>query len=184
MKILTIVGGIAANSINKKLLDLIKPLAPADFEFTGFDITTLPYFSQDIEQNPPQPVITLREKITAASGVLFVTPEYNRSIPGVLKNAIDWPSRPYGNNTWKGKCAGTLGASMGAIGTFGAQTQLRALLSFLDMRVMYQPELYFNFVAFVKPAEGPKGRPQLEEKSQKFFTAYLAAFREWIVKNG
>jgi chromate reductase len=184
MKILTLVGGIAAASINKKLLQLIKPLAPTDFRFIGFDITTLPYFSQDLEQNPPQPVITLRESITAADGVLFITPEYNRAIPGVLKNAIDWPSRPYGSNTWKDKCAAVLGTSMGAIGAFGAQAQLKALLSFLDMRVMYQPEIFFNFSAFVKPAEGPNGQPQLEEKSQKFFAGYLAAFREWIIENG
>jgi chromate reductase len=183
MKILTLAGGIAANSINKKLLELIKPLAPADFEFIDFDIATLPFYSQDIEQAPPRPVITLRQNIADADGVLFITPEYNRAIPGVLKNAIDWPSRPYGSNAWQGKCAAVLGASMGAIGTFGAQTQLKALLSFLDMRVMYQPEIFFNFNAFVKPAEGPNGRPRLEEKSQTFFAAYLAAFREWIVTN-
>jgi chromate reductase len=183
MKILTLVGGIAASSINKKLLNLIKPLAPTDFEFIDFDIATLPYFSQDIEQTPPPPVITLRQNITAADGVLFITPEYNRAIPGVLKNAIDWPSRPYGSNTWQGKCAAVLGASMGAIGAFGAQTQLKALLSFLDMRVMYQPEIFFNFNAFVKPAAGPNTQPQLEERSQKFFAGYLSSFRDWIAEN-
>jgi chromate reductase len=176
MKILTIIGGISAKSINKKLFELIKPLAPKDFEFETFDISQLPFFSQDIEDNPPQTVTDFKNAVSDAQAILFLTPEYNRSIPGVLKNAIDWASRPYGKNLWAGKSAAVLGASMGAIGTFGAQAQLRALLSFLGAAVMYQPEIYFNFLANVKDGV-------LADTSKKYFEKFLNSFKDRITKN-
>jgi chromate reductase len=176
MKVLTIIGGISANSINKKLLELIKPLSPEDFEFVEFNIASLPFYSQDIEQNVIEPVLEFKEKIFTSSAVLFITPEYNRSIPGVLKNAVDWASRPAGKNMWQDKPAAVLGASGGAIGTFGAQMHLKRILSFLCMRVMYQPEIYFNFPAYVNDGV-------LADASKKIFQNYLYTFKEWIIQN-
>ncbi|MDR3243883.1 MAG: NAD(P)H-dependent oxidoreductase [Elusimicrobiota bacterium] len=176
MKVLTLIGGISANSINKKLLELIKPLAPKDFEFEVFDIASLPFYSQDID-NSEAKAAKLKSAIRSSSAVLFITPEYNRSIPGVLKNAIDWASRPYNENVWSGKPAAVLGASMGAIGTFGAQMHLKRTIAFLGMKVMNQPEIYFNFGANVDD----KGA--MSETSQKHFKAFLDSFKQWIIKN-
>jgi chromate reductase len=173
MKILTICGGISKNSINIKLIELIKPLSPKDFEFENFDISSLPFFSQDLEVSPPEIVVDFKKKIMESGAVLFVTPEYNRFIPGVLKNAVDWASRPYGKGAWVNKPAAVLGASMGAIGAFGAQMQLKQLLSFLNMKVMWQPEIYFNYLANVKDG-------QLEENSKKYFVKFLEAFKAHI----
>src|SRR5690606_33682416 len=107
-----------------------------------FDITTLPFFSQDIETDPPAQVKDLKSKIENADGLLFITPEYNRSIPGVLKNAIDFASRPYGKSAWKGKKALMMGMSPGKAGTMSAQLQLRTTLMSLGISVMPQPEVY------------------------------------------
>ncbi|MDR3113885.1 MAG: NAD(P)H-dependent oxidoreductase [Endomicrobium sp.] len=170
MKILTLCGGMSKKSINKNLLELIKPLAPAEFEFESFDISALPFFSQDLEANPPESVVDFKKKIIGANAVLFVTPEYNRFIPGVLKNAVDWASRPYGKGAWVNKPAAVLGASAGALGAFGAQMQLKQLLSFLNMKVMWQPEIYFNYLANVKDGA-------LEENSKKYFAKFLEAFK-------
>ncbi|MCL2484957.1 MAG: NAD(P)H-dependent oxidoreductase [Endomicrobia bacterium] len=176
MKILVIIGGISKNSINKNLFELIKPVAPVDFEFETFDITTLPYFSQDLEDNLPEIVVNFKKQITDSTAVLFITPEYNRFIPGVLKNAIDWASRPYGKGAWIGKSAAVLGAAMGPTGTLSAQLQLKQLLSFLNMKVMWQPEICFNYLAYVKDGV-------LAEDSKKYFEKYLSSFKEYIEKN-
>ncbi|MDR1695856.1 MAG: NAD(P)H-dependent oxidoreductase [Endomicrobium sp.] len=176
MKILTVIGSISKNSINKNLFELIKPLAPSDFEFSTFDISQIPYFSQDSEVNPPEAVVNFRKQIAGSDAVLFITPEYNRFIPGVLKNAIDWASRPYGKGAWVGKPAAVLGASPGPIGAFGAQMQLKELLSFLNMKVMWQPEICFNYSAYVKDGV-------LEESSGKYFAKYFNSFKEHIEKN-
>lgn len=174
MKILTLIGGISKDSINKKLFELIKPLAPAEFEFEIFDITELPFFSQDIEMDMPEPVVKLKEKIVAADGILFITPEYNRSIPGVLKNAIDWASRPAGKGIWGNKNIAVLGASMGALGAYDAQMMLKKTMSFFGANVMWQPEIYFNFSANVSE----KG--ELSEMSKKYFEKYLENFKNKI----
>jgi chromate reductase len=173
MKILTICGGVSKNSINLKLLGLIKPLAPAEFEFESSDIAALPFFSQDLESDPPESVVNFRKRITESGSVLFITPEYNRFIPGILKNAVDWASRPYAKGALTGKYAAVLGASMGAIGAYGAQMQLKQLLSFLDMKVMWQPEIYFNYSANVKDGA-------LEEASKKYFAKFLESFKIFI----
>ncbi|MDR1514147.1 MAG: NAD(P)H-dependent oxidoreductase [Synergistaceae bacterium] len=144
-RILVFVGGICKDSINKKLFGFFKEAAGETLEFDEFEIKSLPFFSQDIEDNPPSEVVDLKARIKACSGVLLITPEYNRSFPGVLKNALDWGSRPYGQNLWSGKPAGLIGTSPGAIGAFGAQNQLRQVLNFLDFRTMNQPEFYFTF---------------------------------------
>ncbi len=144
ISILALVGGISRESINRSLYELLLTEAPAGFYLDTFPIETLPFYSQDIEEDPPEIVRQFKSRIEQADGILLITPEYNRSFPGVLKNAIDWGSRPWMQNSWDGKPAATLGASIGAIGTFGAQTHLKAVMAFLDMAVMNHPEFYFH----------------------------------------
>jgi chromate reductase len=134
-----------------KLFELIKPLAPKDFdfEFDSYDISLLPFYSQDIEANLPDIVIEFKKTVSSSDGVIFITPEYSRSILGVLKNAVDWCSRPYGTGPWNKKPSVVLVASMGHMGPFAAQADLKKILSFLGSFVMYQPEVYLNFAAYV-----------------------------------
>ena len=176
IKTLTLVGGISSISLNKKLYNAIINLNMEEFSFETFDIAALPYFSQDIENDPPDFVTNLKEMIREAEAVLFITPEYNRSFPGVLKNAIDWGSRPYGHNLWNKKPAAILGASPGSTGTFGAQHHLRQSLSYLNMRVMGQPELYFGFAdkAFNKNGE------LINDKSKELIVNFFNEFSDWI----
>ncbi|MDR1941934.1 MAG: NAD(P)H-dependent oxidoreductase [Endomicrobium sp.] len=177
MKILTITGSLAKNSINKKLYALIKPLAPQDFEFEEADISQIPFFNVDIENPIPESVAAFKERVKNADAVLFITPEHNRSIPGVLKNAIDWGSRPFGKGVWIKKPAAVLGASPSAMGAFAAQTQLRSLLSFLGAKGMYQPEIYLNFSANVDK-EG-----NLSDSSKTLFNRFFAEFKSQIPQN-
>lgn len=177
MKVLTLIGGISKESINKKLFELIKPLVPAEMELEAFDIASLPFYSQDIENDMPAAAVDMKSKISSYDAVLIITPEYNRSMPGVLKNAIDFASRPYGKNVWAGKPVAVLGASAGALGAFGAQMHAKNTLSFLGAAVMWQPEIYFNYLANVSD----KG--ELSDMSKKFFEKYLAAFKNWIMSN-
>jgi chromate reductase len=142
-------------------------------DFYQFDIKSLPFFSQDLVGNPPPEVTSLKERARAADAILIITPEYNRSFPGVLKNALDWGSRPYGRGAWVGKPAGLIGTSPGAIGTFGAQNQLRQVLSCLDMRTMSQPEFYMAF-----PRELDNGK--LPGPALGFLKKYIDKFDEWI----
>ncbi|KAF0811611.1 Chromate reductase [Andreprevotia sp. IGB-42] len=176
-KVLALVGGISSTSINQSLFRALQKLAPAGYELTQFDIKTLPYFSQDLEADPPQEAKTLREQVQAADAILFITPEYNRSIPGVLKNAIDWASRPYGQSKWDGKTAGVLGASVGAIGTFGAQHHLRQTLAYLNLRVLGQPEAYLNISQSLENGE------ITNEKTLEFLRGYWQTFSEWVEHN-
>lgn len=175
IKTLTLVGGISRNSLNKKYFRSIQELSVPNFEFETFDITKLPFFSQDLEMDPPDIVTEYKEKIREAEAVLFITPEYNRSFPGVLKNAIDWGSRPYGQNLWNHKAAALLGASPGAIGTFGAQHHLRQVLAYLNMRVLGQPEVYFN----ASHAFDDQDR-LTDEKTKDIILHFFEAFNEWI----
>lgn len=175
IKTLTLVGGISRSSLNKKYFRSIQELSIPNFEFETFDISKLPFFSQDLEMDPPDIVTAFKEKIREAEAVLFITPEYNRSFPGVLKNAIDWGSRPYGQNLWNHKPAATLGASPGAIGTFGAQHHLRQVLAYLNMSVLGQPEVYFN----ATHAFDDQDR-LTNEKTKEFLLQFFEAFDEWI----
>jgi chromate reductase len=172
-KIFVLVGGICEDSLNRKLFGFFKEAASDTMEFDQFEIKTLPFFSQDLENNPPQAAADFKERIKASDGVLVITPEYNRSFPGVLKNALDWGSRPQGRNLWAGKPAGIIGTSPGAIGTFGAQGQLRQVMSFLDLRTMNQPEFYFSF-----PKELENGK--LPASAYDFLKKYVEEFRKWV----
>jgi chromate reductase len=145
-KIIVLAGGISKDALNQKLLEFFREEAGELLEFDQFDIKSLPYFSQDIENDPPAAVVDFKKRVASSDGALFVTPEYNRSFPGVLKNAIDWASRPYGQSLWPGKPGYIIGTSPGAIGTFGAQNQLRLVLSFPDVKLINQPECYFTFL--------------------------------------
>ena len=139
--IVTIVGSLRKEGFSLKIANALAKLAPASLKL---DVTTLEgisFFNQDLEAAPPADWLAFREKLQKSNGVLFVTPEFNRSIPGVLKNAIDWASRPYGESVWAGKPVAVMGASVGMLGTARAQYHLRQCLVFLDMPAVNQPEV-------------------------------------------
>lgn len=142
-KIAVIVGSLRAESWNKLLAKTLETLIPEDSEFIYADLN-LPLLNQDIEDNPPIEVVALKTIIEAADGILIITPEYNRSVPGVLKNAIDWASRPFDHNSFKGKPIGIIGASKGQTGTAQAQSHLRNSMLYLDTKLLGQPELYIS----------------------------------------
>jgi chromate reductase len=143
-QIAVLVGSLRHDSFNRKLASAIAKLAPSEFSFRQVQIGDLPLYNQDDDANPVESVKRLKNEIKNAQGLLFVTPEYNRSIPGVLKNAIDHASRPYGQSAWAGKPAGVLGASPGAMGTALAQQHLRNILAHLDMPTLGQPEAFIH----------------------------------------
>jgi chromate reductase len=144
VKILGIAGSLRRASFNKAALREAQKLVPAGASLDILDIDGLPGFNQDDEKNPPAEVVDMKAKIRAADAILFVTPEYNYSLPGVLKNAIDWASRPYGDSAWNGKPVAIMGASVGVIGTARAQYHLRQIFVFLDMNPVNQPEVMIN----------------------------------------
>jgi chromate reductase, NAD(P)H dehydrogenase (quinone) len=139
--ILGIAGSLRRQSFNRALLRSAQELAPADAKIETFEIDGLPGFNQDDEANPPAKVVELKQRIRNADAILFVTPEYNYSVPGVLKNAIDWASRPYGDSAWNGKPVAVMGASVGTTGTARAQYHLRQMFVFLNMHPVNQPEV-------------------------------------------
>ena len=143
-RIAVVVGSLRRDSLNRKLAHAIAKLAPAELSFEHLRIDDLPLYNQDDDAHQPAPVQRLKAEIRAAQGLLFVTPEYNRALPGVLKNAIDHASRPYGQNAWAGKPAGVIGASVGAIGTAVAQQHLRTVLAYLDVPTLGQPEVFLH----------------------------------------
>ena len=141
VRILGIAGSLRSQSYNRAALRAATELVPEDATIEVFEIDGLPGFNQDEEQNPPAKVTELKRRIREADAILFVTPEYNYSVPGVLKNAIDWASRPYGDSAWNGKPAAIMGASIGSIGTARAQYHLRQMMVFLNMFPINQPEV-------------------------------------------
>ncbi len=148
INIAVIVGSLRRDSLNRKLADALARLAPPDVAFHQVEIGDLPLYNQDDDGAQAPSVLRLKAEIAAAQGLLFLTPEYNRSIPGVLKNALDHASRPYGKSVWGGKPGGVLGISVGAMGTALAQQHLRNILAYLDVAVLAQPE------AFLQAKEG------------------------------
>ena len=176
IKTLALVGGISSGSLNKKYYRSIVDMGLADFEFETFDISKLPFFSQDLENDPPDVVTEFKDKIREAEAILFITPEYNSSFPGVLKNAIDWGSRPYGTNLWNHKPAAILGASPGNAGTFGAQNHLRQTLSYLNMSVMGQPQIYFGQANKYFNEEDKL----VNDKTKELLTNFFKSFSNWV----
>ena len=177
-KIAVIVGSLRKDSINRKLANAIVKLAPSDFSFHQVPIGDLPLFNQDEEMNPPEPVKRFKSEIKSAHGLLFVTPEYSRSIPGVLKNALDHGARPFGQNSWVGKPAGVIGASPGVIGTAAAQQHLRNILASLDVPTLGQPEAFIQIKEGFFDEEGNIG-PDSRQFLQKWMNRYVA----WVKKH-
>jgi chromate reductase len=151
-------------------------IAPASLRLEIVEIGQLPLYNQDDDASPPAPSVAFKQKIAAADAVLFVTPEYNRSVPGVLKNAIDVGSRPYGKSAWKGKPAAVISVSPGAIGGFGSNHHLRQSLVFLDMPVLQQPEAYIGGAGDLFDDAGAVKKPE----TKQFLDKFLAAFAAWI----
>ncbi len=153
-RILGISGSLRRESYNSAALRAAVGLAPEDAVVEMFELDGIPIFNQDDETNPPAKVVELKRRVREADALLFVTPEYNYSVPGVLKNAIDWASRPYGDNAWEGKPAAIMGASLGAIGTARAQYHLRQIFVFLNVFPVNQPEVMIGNAAQRFDAEG------------------------------
>ncbi len=177
-KIAVIVGSLRKDSFNRKLANAIVKLAPSEFTFQHLQINDLPLYNQDDDMNQAESVKRLKNEIKDAQGILFVTPEYNRSIPGVLKNAIDNASRPYGQNAWAGKPAGILGASIGVIGTAMAQQHLRNVLAFLDVPTLAQPE------AFIHAKDGLFDKfGNIGIDSKQFLQNWMDRYVAWVKKH-
>lgn len=176
--ILVVVGSLRRDSFNRQLADGLVKLAPDDCRFTFAGIGDLPLYDQDDDDNPAEAVKRLKGQIRDADGVMFVTPEYNRSVPGVLKNAIDHASRPYGQSAWAGKPAGVIGASIGAIGTAIAQQHLRNTLAYLDMPTLGQPEVFIQVKDGLFTGDGAIG-----EGSREFLQGWMDAFLAWVRKH-
>jgi chromate reductase len=177
-QIAVIVGSLRRDSFNRKLASAIARLAPSDFSFKQVQIGDLPLYNQDDDANPADSVKRLKAEIAAAQGLLFVTAEYNRSVPGVLKNAIDHASRPYGQSAWAGKPAGVLGASVGAIGTSMAQQHLRNILAYLDVPTLGQPEAFIHAKDGLFDEAGNIG-----EGSKKFLRNWMDHYVAWVKKH-
>ena len=173
--IAVIVGSLRRESLNRKMANAIVKLAPPEFSFKQLRIDDLPLYNQDDDANQSEPVKRLKSEVTAARGLLFVTAEYNRSIPGVMKNAIDHASRPYGQSAWKDKPAGVLGVSVGAIGTAIAQQHLRNVLAYLDVPTLGQPEAFIQAKEGLFDASGNIGAD-----SQKFFQEWMDRYVAWV----
>lgn len=170
-----IVGSLRKESINVNLANALIKLAPKEFSFKNILIGDLPLYNQDDDQNPAPAVKRLKSEITACDGLLFVTPEYNRSMPGVLKNAIDHASRPYGQSAWSGKPAGVIGASVGAMGTALAQQHLRNVLAYLDVPTLGQPEVFIQVKPDFFEAEG-----NINVDSKAFLQNWMNSYVAWI----
>lgn len=177
-QIAVVVGSLRQDSFNRKLANAIVKLAPSEFSFKQAQISDLPLYNQDDDANQAESVKRLKAEISAAHGLVFVTPEYNRSIPGVLKNAIDHASRPYGQNAWSGKPAGVIGVSVGAIGTAMAQQHLRNVLAYLDVPTLGQPEAFIQAKDGLFDADGNIGAG-----SRSFLQNWVDRYVAWVGKH-
>jgi len=175
--IAVVVGSLRKDSLNRKMALALARFASEHFKLQIVEIGDLPLYNQDLETAaPPAAWVRFRNEIAPADGVLFVTPEYNRSVPGVLKNAIDVGSRPYGKSVWSRKPAAIVSVSPGAMGGFGANHHLRQSLVFLDMPAMQQPEAYINGADKLFDEAGELTNPSTREFLQKF----VNAFQAWV----
>lgn len=177
-KILGIPGSLRQGSYNLSALRAAQQLAPPDIDLEIFDLHGIPPFSEDDEKNPPPRVTEFKQKIREADAVLFATPEYNYSIPGVLKNAIDWASRPYGDSAWNGKPVALMGASIGVLGSARAQYHLRQVFVFLNVHAMNQPELLIANASQKFDAQGNL----TDAKTKEMIVRVLNALVEWTKK--
>jgi chromate reductase, NAD(P)H dehydrogenase (quinone) len=175
LQIAVVVGSFRRDSFNRRLADALAWLAPPTLCFKRLVIDQLPLYNQDDDNNPAEVVQQLKADIAASQGLLFVTPEYNRSMPGVLKNALDHASRPYGQNAWAGKPAGVIGVSLGAAGTAMAQQHLRNVLAYLDVPTLGQPEAFVQAQEGLFDAEGHIGT-----ESRPFLQRWMNSYTAWV----
>jgi len=173
-----LIGSLATGSINRKLAKALVRIAPAELEMAEIPLQDLPLYSYDYDADFPAAARAFKEAIANVDAVLFVTPEYNRSIPGGLKNAIDWASRPYGSNSFTRKPSAVIGTSPGAIGTAVAQQSLRSVLSFCNSPQMNAPEAYIQFTPGLITDDGEV----TNEGTAEFLRNYMAEFRSFIVR--
>jgi chromate reductase len=178
IKVAVVVGSLRKESFNHKLAVALGKLAPSDFSFETVQIGDLPLYNQDDDGNQAEPVKRIKAQIAAAHALLFVTPEYNRSMPGVLKNAIDHASRPYGQSAWNGKPAGVVGVSVGAIGTALAQQHLRNVLAYLNVPTLGQPEAFIQAKDGLFNEDGSVG-----EASKAFLQGWMDKYVEWVKRH-
>ena len=180
-KIAVLVGSLRRESYNRKMAHALAGLAPPSLELEIIEIGGLPLYSQDYddEGKPLDEWIAFRERLKAFDGVLFVTPEHNRSVPAALKNAIDVASRPYGKSVWAGKPGAVVSVSPGAMGAFGANHHLRQSLVFLDVPAMQQPEAYIGGAAQLFDGDGRI----TNEKTRAFLVKFMEAFAAWVARN-
>lgn len=177
--IAVIVGSLRKESFNLKTAKALIALAPESLLCEVIDIAGLPMFNEDLEANPPKEWVSFREQIIAADGLLFLTPEYNRSVPGVLKNAIDVGSRPYGQNSWNGKPAAIVSVSIGNMSGFGANHHLRQSLVFVNVPTMPQPEAYIGGAAELFDENGKL----TNSSTNNFLKGFIEAFDKWVRTN-
>jgi chromate reductase len=173
-----VIGSLRKESINRKLANALIKLGPTDFNFKELKIGDLPLYNQDDDKAQASVVQRLKSELRAVDAVMFVTAEYNRSIPGVLKNALDHASRPYGQNAWAGKPAGIIGASIGAISTAVAQLHLRTILAYLDMPTLGQPEAYLQIKDGFFDDAGNISSPD----TRKFLHGWMDKYVAWVKK--
>src|SRR5437016_2642730 len=173
------VGSLRKESFNRKMAKALIGLAPTSLKMEIVEIGHLPFFNQDHESDPPQVVRDFKQRVEACDAVLFVTPEYNRSVPGVLKNAIDVASRPYGKSSWNAKPGAVVSVSPGAIGGFGANHHLRQMLAYLDVPAMAQPEAYVGNCASLFDDKGAL----VNESTRDFMQKFLQGFAVWVDRN-
>src|SRR6266536_2432553 len=174
-----IVGSLRKDSFNRKMAKAMVAMAPAALKLEIVEIGQSPLYNQDFDPNPSKEVTDFKQRIARCDAVLFVTPEYNRSMPGVLKNAIDCGSRPYGKSAWNGKPAAVISVSPGAIGGFGANHHLRQSLVFLNVPAMQQPEAYIGHADKLFNADGKL----INESTRNYLQEFMAAFAAWIDAN-
>jgi len=178
-KIALIVGSLRKESFNRKIANALIKLAPPSLVLEIVEIKDLAVYNEDFDSNPPAPWVDFRNKIKSFDGVIFVTPEYNRSYPASVKNALDVGSRPYGQSVWSGKPGAVISVSQGAIGGFGANHHLRQPLVFLNIPVMQQPEAYIGNVAGLFDDKGNL----INDSTEKFLKSFLASYDKWVLKN-
>jgi len=176
IKIAVFVGSLRAGSINRRLARAVEKLAPGEWTFAHVRVDDLPLYSQDLDAAYPPVCQRLKRDVEESDALLFVTPEYNRSIPGVLKNAIDIASRPWGTNSFAGKPGAVIGASIGAPGAAMAQQHLRNVLAYLDVPTLAQPEVFIHFTEDLIAADGTIGNPGTET----FLRSFVERYGGWV----
>lgn len=178
--IAVMIGSLSANSVNRRLVQALEVLGQDKLRFHHLDIGSLPHYDNELWTNPPAPVTKLKHDIEAADGILIAMPEYNRSFPGVIKNALDWASRPYGQSSWMDKPAALIGATPGTTGTAAGQGHLRSVLPIYGLIVMGHPEVYFN----MRPGLITDDWEITDETTQAFLGGWVDKFEEWVDRHG